>query len=221
ILGRGTPRPVIGVVRDFHVTSLHTAVRPQVLLIERGWSGWFTSILVRIAPGDVPGTLAYVEKTWDALTGGLDFLALEYSFLDEKVERQYKAEARLQTIFGFFSTLAIVIACLGVFGLAAFMAERRTKEIGIRKVLGATAGSIVVLLSKDLVRLVVLAVIVASPLVYLAMRRWLEGFAYRIEFGVGVLVLAGVLALLIALLTVSYHSVKASQANPVESLRYE
>ncbi len=112
-------------------------------------------------------------------------------------------------------------ACLGVFGLAAFMAERRTKEIGIRKVLGATATSIVVLLSKDLVRLIAVAFVVASPLIYLAMRRWLEGFAYRIEFGVGVLVLVGVLALLIALLTVSYHSVKASLANPVESLRYE
>ena len=146
---------------------------------------------------------------------------MEYSFLDEKIDRQYEREARLQTIFGFFSTLAIVIACLGVFGLAAFMAERRTKEIGIRKVLGATAASIVVLLSKDLVRLVAVAFVVASPLVYLVMRRWLEGFAYRIEFGVGVLVLVGVLALLIALLTVSYHSVKASQANPVESLRYE
>jgi len=219
--GGGVPHPVIGVVRDFHVESLHTAIRPQVLLIERGSSVWFSSILVRIAPGDVPGTLAYLEKTWDALTGGLDFLALEYSFLDEKVERQYKAEARLQTIFRFFSTLAIVIACLGVFGLAAFMAERRTKEIGIRKVLGATATSIVVLLSKDLVRLIAVAFAVVSPLVYLAMRRWLEGFAYRIEFGVGVLVLVGVLALLIALLTVSYQSIKASLTNPVESLRYE
>ncbi len=217
---RGT-HPVIGVVKDFHAKSLHSEVGPQVLLIERGWSDWFYEILVRIGPGDVAGTLAYLEQTWDALTGGLDLLAMEYSFLDEKIDRLYASEVRLQTIFGFLSTLAIVIACLGVFGLAAFMAERRTKEIGIRKVLGATAASIVVLLSKDLVRLVAVAFVVASPLVYLAMRRWLEGFAYRIEISPRIFLIVGLAALVIALLTVSYQSIKASLANPVESLRYE
>lgn len=219
--GGGVPHPIIGVVKDFNVKSLHTAIRPQVLLIERGWSYWTTKIYVRIGPGDVAGTLAYLEQTWSRFTGGLDFMAMQYAFLDQKIDHLYASEMRLQTIFGFFSTLAIVIACLGVFGLAAFLAERRTKEIGIRKVLGATVASLVLLLSKDFVRLVAVAFVVASPLAYLAMRRWLEGFAYRIELGVGVLLLVGVLALVLALLTVSYQSIRASLANPVESLRYE
>jgi len=211
---------VIGVVKDFHYKSLHATIEPLVLLLFEGsiQHRWAHQIPIRIGPGDVPGTLAYLEETWKHFTHGLP---LEYSFLDDKIGRFYESEARLQTIFSFFSGLAIFIACLGVFGLATFMAERRTKEIGIRKVLGATAASVVLLLSKDFVRLVGIAFIVASPLVYLAMRRWLESFAYRIEVGVGVLVLAGALALLIALLTVSYQSIKASRANPVESLRYE
>ncbi len=212
--------PVIGAVKDFHYKSLHTTIEPLVLSLFEGsmQHRWANQIPIRIGPGDVPGTLAHLEETWKHFTNGLP---LEYSFLDEYIGRSYESEARLQTIFRLFSGLAIFIACLGVFGLAAFMAERRTKEIGIRKVLGATVTSVVLLLSKDFVRLVGIAFVVTSPLVYLAMRRWLEGFAYRIDLGVGVLVLAGLMALLIALMTVSYQSIKASRANPVESLRYE
>jgi putative ABC transport system permease protein len=137
------------------------------------------------------------------------------------LQAQYETEQRLARTFGFFAALAIIIACLGLFGLVAYTAERRTKEIGIRKVLGASVSSIVRLLSTDFVRLVLIAFVVATPLAWFAMNRWLEDFAYRIEIGPGIFLLAGGAALLIALATVSYQAIKAALADPVKSLRYE
>jgi putative ABC transport system permease protein len=160
----------------------------------------------------------HARAVFERLTPGDLF---QYSFLDEDFDQLYRAEARLSELLGYFSGIAIFIACLGLFGLAAFTAERRTKEIGVRKVLGATAPGIVALLSKDFLKLVGIAFVVAAPVAWFAMNRWLEGFAYRIEIGPWVFVLAGALALVIALLTVSYQALKAALADPVRALRYE
>ena len=158
-------------------------------------------------------TLAYFEDQWQKRAPDRPF---EYAFLDERFAQLYQSEARLGKVFGTFSLLAIVIACLGLFGLVAFTAEQRTKEIGVRKVLGASVVNIVLLLSKDFTRLVAIAILIA--IAYVAMQRWLENFAYRIEI---LFLRAGLLAILIVWLTVSYQSIRAALANPVESLRYE
>ena len=206
---------VIGVVEDFHFQSLHEEVQPLVLNYKPEWMG---AIALRTAPGEVPGALARLEATWSAFAPGFP---LEARFLDEDFERLYRDEARLGTLFAFFATIAVFIACLGLFGLAAYTAQQRTKEIGVRKVLGASAQSLVLLLSRDFVRLVLIALAVAVPTAYLVMSRWLEGFAYRTNLGVGVFFLAGALALAIAFATVSTQAFRAASTDPVKALRYE
>ncbi|MFB3133215.1 MAG: ABC transporter permease [Rhodothermales bacterium] len=210
--------PVVGVVRDFHLDSMHEPITPLVLhmLPEESW--WRTFISVKIRPTDTAGTLAFLEQTWSAFAPEN---AYEYVFIDESFEQLHRADARFGRIFGTFATLAIVIACLGLFGLAAFTAEQRTKEIGIRKVLGASVSSIALLLSTAFTKLVVAAFVLATPIAYLAMTRWLENFAYRVEMSWPIFLLAGALALAIALLTVSYQAIRAALANPVKALRYE
>ena len=141
--------------------------------------------------------------------------------MDERFAELYRAEQRLGTIFSIFAGLAIFVACLGLLALASFMAERRTKEIGIRKVLGATVSEIIVLLSREFVKWVAIAALIAWPLAYYAMNRWLQGFAYRTGIGIGLFLLSSLLALLIAILTVSFQAIRAARANPVDSLRYE
>jgi putative ABC transport system permease protein len=205
---------VIGVVKDFHFESLHQQIRP--LLIRLGASVLYMS--VRIRPENLASTLAFLKDKWQALVPEQPF---EYFFLDSDFDRLYRAEERTGRIFGYFSALAIFIACLGLFGLAAFAAERRTKEIGVRKVLGASVRQIVLLLSKEFTRLIVLAFVVAAPISYFAMNRWLQDFAYRTEINPFIFVLAGLFALVIAWLTVGYQALKAALANPVEALRYE
>ena len=146
---------------------------------------------------------------------------LDYSFLDEDFQRLYKAESQTQTIIGLLSGLGIFIACLGLFGLAAFMAEQRTKEIGVRKVMGADVLGIVGLLSKDFLVLILIAIVMATPIAWYAAKQWLDGFAYKTELSWWIFALAGGLAVLIALFTVSFQSIKAAIANPVDSLRNE
>ena len=163
-------------------------------------------------------TLPFIEKTWTTFTNGRP---LNYFFLDENLNKMYRPEEQLSNIFGYFSGLAILIACLGLFGLASFSAERRIKEIGIRKVLGASVSNVVLLLSKEFTLLVLIANIVAWPLAYFSMNFWLQDFAYRVDIGWWVFALAGGLALLIAILTVSSHAIKTALTNPVEALRYE
>lgn len=214
VLKRGN---VIGVVKDFHVKSLHEQIEPLVLFV---WRPRLQHIYVRVAPGQTRTALATLEKHWQTTFPDSPF-PFEYTFLDEHLEHLYQNEQRLAQIFGYFASLAILIACLGLFGLAAFTAERRTKEIGVRKVLGATVISIVALLSTDFLKLVSIAFVAAAPLAYLAMQRWLENFAYRIEIGAGVFLLAGLAAVGIALATVSWQSIKAALTNPVDSLRNE
>jgi len=215
LTGNGITKTVIGVVRDFHVESLHKKIEP--LYIENEPSG-FSYISIRIRPRNVSGTMDFLRKKWKEFdsTGTFD-----YAFLDESFDSQYRAEERLGTIFSYFTLFAIFIACLGLFGLASFTAEQRTKEIGVRKVLGASVYGIVILLSKEFAKWVFIANIIAWPVAYYAMNKWLQDFAYRTNMGVWIFILAGALALIIALLTVSYQAIRAALSNPVEALRYE
>jgi putative ABC transport system permease protein len=162
--------------------------------------------------------LQFLEKRWELLQPAFPF---EYSFLDEAFDRQYRFEKKLSQIFTYFTFLAILIACLGLFGLASFSTEKRTKEIGIRKALGASVSEIILMLSKEFTKWVLAANVIAWPIAYFAMKQWLQNFAYRTEIGFSTFILAGVLAFVIALLTVGYQSIKAARANPVEALRYE
>jgi putative ABC transport system permease protein len=215
ILGEG-PRTVVGVVKDFHFTSLREEIAPTVFTLSPDRA--LTFVAAKVQPGDLPQTLSSIQATWDRFVPGRPF---DYAFLDEGFDAMYRADERLMHLLASFSVLAILVACLGLFGLAAYTAVQRTKEIGIRKVLGATISNLVVLLSKDFVRLVLIAFVVATPVAWFAMRKWLEDFAYRIEIGPGIFLLAGALALVIALATVSYQAIKAALADPVKSLRYE
>jgi putative ABC transport system permease protein len=168
---------------------------------------------------DISATLSYIEKTWNAFEKERSF---GYFFVDENFDSLYHSEQQLSQIITFFAFIAIFVACLGLFGLASYTAEQSTKEIGIRKVLGATASSIVVLLSRNFLKWVLVSNLIAWPVTYYVMRNyWLANFPFRIPISLLTFVMAGIIALFIALLTVSYQSIKAAVANPVESLRYE
>lgn len=206
---------IIGVVKDFHFQSLHQDILPVIINYKPQWLG---TVVVRLAPGDLPAALDAVRSQWQTFAPGYVF---DYRFLDEDFDRLYRDEDRLGRLFGFFASIAIFIACLGLFALAAYMAQERTKEIGVRKVLGATVPQLIGLLSKDFAKLVVVGLVVATPMAYYVMDEWLQGFAYRISMGVGVFLLAGVAAVLIAFLTVSYQAYRAASLDPVKSLRYE
>ena len=208
-------REIVGVVKDFHFQSLQHAIDPIVFQIRQSW---FNYVSVRISTEDVPQTVAAIQGVWETFSPGRP---LEYFFLDDDYDRQYRSEQRISKIVTTFTILALFIACLGLFGLAAFTAEQRTKEIGVRKVLGASVGGIVVLLSKDFVKLVALAFVLAAPVAYFVMGRWLEDFAYRIEISWPIFLMAGLAAFVVALVTVSYQSIRAAMTDPVESLRYE
>ena len=202
---------VIGVVKDFHYQSLRHTVEPLLFYYNGESPG---SLLVRVKPEN----LDVVRQAWQALVPERPF---EYSFLDDSYNQQYRREETLATLIGWFSALTIFISCLGLFGLAAFTAEQRTKEIGIRKVLGASVSSIVTLLSKDFLKLVLIAILIASPIAWYAINQWLKDFAYKIDIEWWYFALAGALAVSIALLMVSSQSIKAALMNPVNSLRSE
>lgn len=206
---------IVGVVKDFHFHSSQELVPPLAI---RPADGFFTCLTLDITSANMQQTIAQVEKQWKQLAPGLPLI---YFFQDEAYNKQYIAQQRFGNLFVCFSALAILISCLGLLGLSAFSTAQRKKEIGIRKVLGASAFSITALLSKDFVRLVVIAIIIASPLAYWAMHTWLQDFAYRIQISWWVFVAAGSAALVIALLTISFQSLKAALVNPVKSLRSE
>jgi putative ABC transport system permease protein len=206
---------IIGVAKDYHIASLHEKIEPVALFY---YPPLFSELAVRIQPHNRPETIKFLEKTWNELVPDYPF---QFSFLDEEINRLYIGEEQTSKIIRTFSIIAIAIACLGLFGLAAYNTERRTKEIGIRKVLGATVSGIVYLLTKEFTVLVLIANIIAWPVAYYAMSRWLQGFAYRINIELLTFIVAATLALIIALITVSYHAFKAAYANPVEALRYE
>lgn len=205
---------IIGVVKNFNFESLHKTVGPLGLFL--GKSTGLVSFKIKAA--DIPSVLKTIESKWKAMAPGMPF---SYRFMDDAFAEMYKSEQRAGKIALTFSVLAILIACLGLFGLATFIAEQRTKEIGIRKVLGASINGIVRLLSKDFVLLVLIAFVIASPIAWWAMNKWLQDFAYRITISWWVFLLAGVAALFIAVITVSFQAVKAALTNPVKNLRTE
>jgi putative ABC transport system permease protein len=206
---------VRGVVKDFHFASMRKEIGPLVIFMEEFWGG---QMMVKVAGNDLPGTLAFIASKWKVLAPHRPFT---YQFLDDAFNGLYGAEQRIGRVFGVFAFLAIFLACLGLFGLAAFTTAQRTKEIGIRKVLGASVTSIVALLSKDFIKLVGIAFLLAAPLAWYAMHKWLEGFVYRVDVAWWLFAGAGALAGSIALLTVSFQSIKAALTDPVKSLRSE
>ena len=218
--GQHWPREIIGVIKDFNQEALHKEVGPVVFALKRyvnaPWAGEYYSL--KISTQDYPATLAQIQASWQQSFPNSPF---DYFFLDEFFNRQYQADQLLSKVFGLFSSLAILIACLGLFGLSSYTTVQRTKEIGIRKVLGASVSSIIRLLSQDFVRLVLLSAVVALPLAYWAMNEWLQNYAYRIEISGWLLVIPVLAVLLLALLTVGLHTVKAALRNPARSLKYE
>ncbi|MCY7360360.1 MAG: ABC transporter permease, partial [Rudanella sp.] len=206
---------IVGVVDDFHQQSLREAYEPLILRLDPGVNGQFS---IKLANGNPSHAIGVVKQAWAQFFPTDPFA---YSFLNESYDKQYRADERFGQVFGFFTLLAVLVACLGLLGLATFTAQQRTKEIGVRKVLGASVSSIVALLSKDFLKLVLIAIVIASPIAWWAMNRWLQDFAYKIDIEWWVFALAGLLAVGIALLTVSFQSVKAALMNPVKSLRSE
>ena len=206
---------VIGVVKDFHVQSLYQEIEPMFLHVSPR-SCYY--LLVRVRPNRSSDALNFLKEKWETY---LPYSPFEYTFLDDYFERQYRADEQRGKMLGGLTMLAICIACLGLFGLASYIAEQRTKEVGIRKVLGASVANIVLLFTKDFVKPVILANFLAWPVAYYAMSGWLHNFAYRIDLSIGFFILSGMLTLIIALLTVGWQAVRTAGANPVDSLRSE
>ena len=213
-LDASRPGYVKGVVKDFNFASVHEAIKPLVLFtLQRG-----RTMLVKLTGNNVPQTLAFVESKWKEL---VPYRPFEYRFMDDDFNNLYNSELRLGTVLNIFSSVAIILACLGLFGLSAYSAKQRVKEIGIRKVLGAKVGNIVTTLSADFVKLVLISIIISSPLAWWLTNKWLQGFAYRAEVTAWIFIAAGLAVVFIALLTVSIQTIKAAMANPVRSLRNE
>jgi putative ABC transport system permease protein len=212
----GREGKIIGVMRNFHYQSIKNKIEPLAIYIEPPESLYFT--LIRIPPESVSASLSFIEETWRRIIPNYPFV---YRFLDEDFDRYYRAEERMGSLLKYFSILAVFIACLGLFGLASFTAEQRTKEIGIRKVLGANVSQITLLLCREFLILVLLANVIAWPAAYFVMRGWLQSYAYRSSLGLIVFVAAMVTALFVAIISVSFQAIRAAVANPVDSLRYE
>ena len=206
---------VIGVVNDYHQKSLRY---PMEATIFQPFYGTNNPISVKISATNPAATIAAIKTKYAAFFPGNLF---DYYFLDEKFNEQYKNDELFGKAFSIFAAFAIFIACLGLLGLSLFATTQRTKEIGVRKVLGATVSNIVFLLSKDFIKLVLIAFVIASPLAYYVMHTWLQDFAYRIDIGYWIFIIAGLLAIVIALATISFQAIKAAIANPVKSLRTE
>ncbi len=211
---------IIGVVKDFHFESLHQPIKPMIFIMpaSTGNNSFYNNISIKISGQNISSALATIQNTWQKYNPDLPY---QYTFLDENFSKLYASEQKQETIFMVFAFIAIFIACLGLFGLSAFAISQRVKEIGVRKVLGANVPGIVALISKDFLKLVMIASVIAFPIAWYAMDKWLHDFAYRVNIQWWVFLLAAVSALLIALLTVSFQAIKAAVANPVKSLRSE
>lgn len=212
---------VVGVVNDFNYTSLALPITPFILEMPRNagqLSGRVRYVAVKISGANIQKTLAFIKSNWEEV---VPYRSFEYFFLDDELDKLYDAEEKMGRVFSAFTLLAIIIACLGLFALASFTTELRTREIGIRKVLGAQVSGIVILLSKEFAKWVLIANVIAWPVAYLIMQSWLDGFAYRIGIGLPTFLLATMLAFVIALMTVSFQAVKAALADPVNALRHQ
>ena len=209
-----TEGTIIGVVKDFNYSSLKEKIAPAVLFYQPAPR----YIYIKTSGKDAARAIAACKAVWNTCNAGYPF---EYRFLDEAWGNLYAAEARTGTLFNVFAVIAILISCLGLLGLATYTAQTRTREIGIRKVLGATVVGITVLMSKDFLKLVLIAIIIASPVAWVVMHSWLENFAYRIDLSARIFITGAVLVILIAVFTISFQSIKAAVANPIKSLRNE
>ncbi|MEE8437545.1 MAG: ABC transporter permease [Candidatus Neomarinimicrobiota bacterium] len=211
----GIEGPIIGVMRNFHFKSVRNEIEPLAVII---YPEMFRIMLVRLGPGDVSESLDAVQKVWNRVLPEYPF---EYRFLEEDVTRMYQAETNMSHLVKYFTLLAIIIACLGIFGLSSFSAEQRVKEIGIRKVFGASETNLVLLLTGQFTKWVLISCFIAFPIAYYVLQQYLQNYAYRINLNVGTFLMAGILAMLVAIITVSFQSIKAALANPVDSLKYE
>jgi putative ABC transport system permease protein len=209
-----TYRTIIGVVKDFHFSSLKDKIEPLAISTHTDQR----VIAVEINTGNITSTIDEIRKSWQRIIPSYPF---EYDFLDQTFAKLYEAEQKQLKVFSFFSLIAILIACLGLFGLTAFTAEQKTKEIGIRKVLGASVSGILLLFSKDFLKLIVIANIIAIPLIYYLMNKWLQDFAYRIEIDSTIFFISAASVFLISIFTIVVQALKAATANPVKSLKYE
>lgn len=207
---------IIGVVKDFNFNSLHYKVNTLALVVHPEWG--YEELSVKIEKGRTEEGIAAVKKVWDELVPSYPF---DYTFLDAHFEEVYRSDKQMSAVVAIMAGLSIIISCIGLFGLAAITIEKKTKEIGVRKVLGATESQITILVSRNFATLIIIAFVMVSPITYYVLHRWLEGFAYRININLLVFVVGGILALAIGLLTISYHALKSARANPVKSLRYE
>ena len=213
-LGNERPGIVAGVVKDFHFESLHTPIKPFVLFPE----AWKRQLLVKVSGAHLQQTISYLESKWKTL---VPYRPFEFHFLDEDYNKLYSSEIRLGTIMNLFAGIAIVLACLGLFGLSAYTVQQRFKEIGIRKVLGASVSNIVIALSKDFILLTCIAIVIAIPAAWWASAKWLQDFSYRTTITWNVFAMAALATILLAIITVSFQAIKAAIANPVKSLRTE
>jgi len=214
----GREGEIIGVVQDFHHVSLHREILPHIFTVNPQFYGALKNISVKLNSENIPETIKYIQQVTESFAPDYPF---EYSFLDKGLDNLYKAEQKLATIFSYFWILAIFISCMGIFGLAAFVTEQRYQEIGVRKVLGASVKNIVYNLNKEYMKWVLIANLIAWPIAWFAMDKWLQNFAYRINMSLWIFFLAGGIVFLIALATVSMRIIRAASANPVEALRYE
>ena len=212
----GITGQVVGVVKDFNFLSLHQEIEPLYIFFEPKVRNYF--LTAKISGGTIPGTIEYLSEKWNRFMPGKSF---EYNFFDEEFNKQYKDELKMQSLFKVFSMIAIFISALGLLGLASYTTERRTKEIGVRKVLGASVLSVNAMLVKEFTKWVVLSNAIAWPVAYYFMHRWLNDFVYRIDLALWIFVLSAAVALLVAIISVGYQSLKAALSNPVKSLRYE
>ncbi len=206
---------IVGVVRDFNANSLRRPLTPVVMST---WKSVYQTINIRIKPGTEKTVLPFVEKLW---TSTYPDYVYEYSFLDETIENFYKQEDQLAQLYKIFAGIAIFISCLGLYGLVSFMAVQRTKEVGIRKVLGASVRNIIYLLSKEFTLLIILAFIISAPIAYYIMHEWLKNYTYRVPLSASIFILAILSSIVIAWLTVAHRAIQAALANPVTSLRSE
>jgi putative ABC transport system permease protein len=216
IIYGGRKGNIIGIVKDFHYESLHNQISPVIMYYD---PSSFNRVSIRVIPSDIKRTLAFIEKTW--MDYNVSDNPFSFEYLNDRFNRLYTSEEKMRTIFSYFMIVAISISVLGMAGLSLFLIERRTKEIGIRKINGATVLKVILMLNKNFVKWVALALMIAVPITYYAMHRWLENFAYKTEISFWIFVLAGIFALTIALLTVSWQSWRAATRNPVDALRYE
>jgi ABC-type antimicrobial peptide transport system permease subunit len=206
-------RHIVGVSKNFHFNSLHEEIRPFILYFSPSET---MLVMTKIAAGKEKETIAEINHFYKSFNPGYSF---DYQFLDHDYQVQYASEKVVSELARYFAGLAIIISCLGLYGLAAFTAERRKKEIGVRKVLGATVGNVVTMLTKDFLILVIIAILIAFPLAWWLMDNWLQNFAYHISIGTGVFILTGLLMVIITFLTIGYQSVKAALMNPTKSLK--